>query len=320
MKGERAKGRKGGRAVGLAMLAVVACSEGTSPPGEPVPLHFTALTVSTGATCALTAENALYCWGSGEGGIFGATTLEQCGPSQTPCSPRPLRIQTSVPLTTLSANSSTGSYVCGLDLTGFPYCWGTIRVKADSAVSLGVDSVSPARWNTTHRHQRGRAPHLRRLRGATGVLLGRLRRRAAGRSVDQPRHRDRELHPKYRRRRARVQRDRRRVGGHVRPHHLQPGLLLGLQLRSASWATPRRRFSSSAGAPYRPAPSLRCRWPAAISSARSARTASTPADSRDSRSSAGDSMTTTRSAPSRRSGSAAAPRARSSRRSSSRRT
>ncbi len=110
---------------GVGILWLGACSDGTSPPAEPVPLHFTALTVSTGATCALTAESALYCWGSGEGGIFGGS------------SPRPLRIQTSVPLTTLSANSSTGSYVCGLGPNGFPYCWGTIRVNVDSSFDLG---------------------------------------------------------------------------------------------------------------------------------------------------------------------------------------
>jgi alpha-tubulin suppressor-like RCC1 family protein len=110
----------------LGVLWLGACSDGTSPASEPAPLHVSAITVSTGATCALTVQNAVYCWGSGDGGIFPGS------------SSRPLPIQTSVRFTSLSANSSTGSYVCGLDPNGVPYCWGTIRVNGDSSFFLGA--------------------------------------------------------------------------------------------------------------------------------------------------------------------------------------
>jgi alpha-tubulin suppressor-like RCC1 family protein len=114
----------GGSCAWLAILWLGACSDGTSPPAEPEPLHFTAITVATGATCGLTAAGAVYCWGSGDGGLFGGSL-------------RPLQIASPVPLTTVSANSSSGAYACGLDLSGLPYCWGNIPVSAGGTHDLG---------------------------------------------------------------------------------------------------------------------------------------------------------------------------------------
>jgi alpha-tubulin suppressor-like RCC1 family protein len=124
--------------VWLAALSLAACSDGTSPPVEPEPLRFTAITASTGATCGLAVEGDAYCWGSSFGGLFGARTLEQCPPTQFACTTRPLRIHSPVQLTSVSANSTFGSYACGLDTSGLPYCWGTMLVDFDGAYNLGL--------------------------------------------------------------------------------------------------------------------------------------------------------------------------------------
>jgi alpha-tubulin suppressor-like RCC1 family protein len=108
----------------LGVVWVGACSDGTSGPSEPAPLRFTSIAVTTGATCGVTAAGAVFCWGSGEGGLFGGSL-------------RPLQIASPVPLTTVSANSSSGSYACGLDLSGLPYCWGNIPVSAGGTHDLG---------------------------------------------------------------------------------------------------------------------------------------------------------------------------------------
>jgi alpha-tubulin suppressor-like RCC1 family protein len=108
----------------VSVVWVGACSDGTSGPSEPAPLRFTSIAVTTGATCGVTAAGAVFCWGSGEGGLFGGSL-------------RPLQIASPVPLTTVSANSSSGSYACGLDLSGLPYCWGNIPVSAGGTHDLG---------------------------------------------------------------------------------------------------------------------------------------------------------------------------------------
>jgi alpha-tubulin suppressor-like RCC1 family protein len=116
----------------LGVVWVGACSDGATGPSEPAPLRFTSITVSTGSTCAVTAAGAAFCWGSGEGDPFG-----------TPSSTRPSPVGNSVPLTTISANSSATSYACGLDATGLPYCWGTITVSGGTHDFGSVPTALP---------------------------------------------------------------------------------------------------------------------------------------------------------------------------------
>ncbi|MCU0650463.1 MAG: hypothetical protein MUF00_20925 [Gemmatimonadaceae bacterium] len=77
-------------------------------------LRFVAIAVGAGLTCALTARGQTYCWGRGEGGIFG-------GERDTP---RDRYVPTLIAATDGLQAIEAGSVVCGLARSGVPLCWG----------------------------------------------------------------------------------------------------------------------------------------------------------------------------------------------------
>lgn len=121
-----------------ALLLAACTSEGPTPPLEPQPLHFTTIAVSNENSCGLTDDGTAYCWGGNTfGSFFGATVLPDCAGQQFSCTTRPFRIATPVRMIALSMNSSFGSYACGLDTGGLPYCWGNMLVDVDMGHPLG---------------------------------------------------------------------------------------------------------------------------------------------------------------------------------------
>jgi alpha-tubulin suppressor-like RCC1 family protein len=136
----------------LPVVAAAACGDGTSPGDAPPPLRFTALSAAQHATCGVTPEGALYCWGDGTTGLAGAEPLpNQCtvpgrSPANVPCSTRPRRVpagQTFVSLST--ASDAFGQYACALDTSGLPYCWGWMTINSDEIHNFGpVPMALPA--------------------------------------------------------------------------------------------------------------------------------------------------------------------------------
>jgi alpha-tubulin suppressor-like RCC1 family protein len=128
------------------LLAIGACGDGSGPGETPAPLQFASLTVTRGASCGLTGDGSLYCWGDGRFGLLGSAPLpDQCG--SAPCSTRPHRVHGDRTFTTVSANSSVfDNYACGLDPAGQPYCWGRMLVNADGSHDFGA---TPAALSST---------------------------------------------------------------------------------------------------------------------------------------------------------------------------
>lgn len=121
----------------IAVLCLTACSDGSGPGvSGSVPLRFSGLAAATGTTCGVTVENVVYCWGKGGAGVLASASLEIC--TLAPCSTQPVRIQSPVPLSGLSANATFDSYACGLDTGGSPYCWGSILVNVDGSHDFGA--------------------------------------------------------------------------------------------------------------------------------------------------------------------------------------
>lgn len=93
----------------------------TEPNPQPVQvstdLRFIQITAASQSTCALTAAGQVYCWGHNRFGGFGNGEKQE-GVAQ----PLPVRVPTG-----LRFRSLTGAdIICGLDLSGRPYCWGEI--------------------------------------------------------------------------------------------------------------------------------------------------------------------------------------------------
>jgi alpha-tubulin suppressor-like RCC1 family protein len=129
--------------ISLMVLLAACSSEGPTPPLEPQPLHFTTIAVSNENSCGLTDDGTAYCWGGNTfGAFFGETALPDCAGQQFSCTTRPFRIASPVPLIAISMNSSFGSYACGLDPGGAPYCWGTMLVDADQGHVFGEHPVA----------------------------------------------------------------------------------------------------------------------------------------------------------------------------------
>ncbi len=76
-------------------------------------LHFTAISTGTGHTCAVTADGAAYCWGSGVIGRLGTGTDRD---SFTPAPVAGGHRYTSI--------VAAGEHTCGLAVDGTVYCWG----------------------------------------------------------------------------------------------------------------------------------------------------------------------------------------------------
>lgn len=88
---------------------------GERPPVEPVPLEGPSVSLGQGASCQVTADGALSCWGDGRCGLFGDGTQHARGPEV---------IGDSAAWNSLSLG---GAHGCGIENDGALWCWGDGR-------------------------------------------------------------------------------------------------------------------------------------------------------------------------------------------------
>ena len=136
-------------AAGALLLAALGCHDDTTAPAEPqgtVPqpdvvaaaaLTFQQMSGGRGHTCALTSNNAAWCWGDNATGALGtgdATGPEGCfgynGP--IPCSSRPTPVMGGRQFRSISAGDG---YTCAITTDFRAYCWGL-----NSFSELGIGS------------------------------------------------------------------------------------------------------------------------------------------------------------------------------------
>jgi alpha-tubulin suppressor-like RCC1 family protein len=125
-------------ATGALLLAAIGCHDDTTAPAEPratVPqadivaaaaLTFQQMSGGRGHTCALTTDNAAWCWGDNDTGALGtgdATGPEGCFSynAPIPCSTRPTPVIGGRQFRWISAGDG---YTCAVTTDFHPYCWG----------------------------------------------------------------------------------------------------------------------------------------------------------------------------------------------------
>jgi alpha-tubulin suppressor-like RCC1 family protein len=87
-------------------------------------LVFRQVSAGRNHTCAVTTDDRAYCWGASRSGQLGnrdSTGPETCGPSEGPCSPRPVRVVRGLAFRQVSAGSD---HSCGVTTGNLAYCWG----------------------------------------------------------------------------------------------------------------------------------------------------------------------------------------------------
>ncbi len=93
-------------------------------------------------TCALRADNELFCWGRHDRGQVGVNlAAARCGTAKDPstCFPQPQRVTVAVKLRQVTAG---GQHTCAIDLKNQPWCWG-------DGISGKVGSARLARYDPT---------------------------------------------------------------------------------------------------------------------------------------------------------------------------
>ena len=86
-------------------------------------IPFKAVSAGHAHTCALDADDAAWCWGSGEDGRLGAPAPDACalGDSEVPCALEPIALADGRSYTAISAG---GAHACALQASGALWCWG----------------------------------------------------------------------------------------------------------------------------------------------------------------------------------------------------
>src|SRR4051794_18824878 len=123
-------------ALGALLLAALGCHDDTTPaePQGTVPqtvvaaaaLTFQQMSAGRGHTCALTSDNAAWCWGDNDTGALGtgdATGPEGCFSynDPIPCSTRPTPVTGGRQFRWISAGDG---YTCAVTTDFHGYCWG----------------------------------------------------------------------------------------------------------------------------------------------------------------------------------------------------
>jgi len=76
-------------------------------------------------SCGLTTSRDIYCWGTGENGQLGSSTVILIGCSGgTQCSPDPVLVESGISWTAVGGGED--HWACGLDAAGNAHCWGNI--------------------------------------------------------------------------------------------------------------------------------------------------------------------------------------------------
>ena len=101
---------------------------------------FVSLSTSTFATCGLTAEKSMLCWGMDYEYLFGPTTITSCGVSGTmyPCTKTPVPGPAG-----FVANSLNRGSQCGIKESGVAYCWGSNDYGQRGSPTDGAPDPSP---------------------------------------------------------------------------------------------------------------------------------------------------------------------------------
>jgi alpha-tubulin suppressor-like RCC1 family protein len=109
----------------LALLAVAAAAPGAHAQAAPAPTApFLLESVSAGKdhACGLTSGHVAYCWGNNADGELGNPAVTSpCLGGSDPCSPKPVRVATTVLFQAISAGDA---FTCAISTAGAPYCWG----------------------------------------------------------------------------------------------------------------------------------------------------------------------------------------------------
>ena len=96
--------------------------------------------VGTEHACALDATGAAFCWGAGQRGQLGSTSLSSCpttGTATMACRLDPTAVAGTARFTTLSA---AGDFTCGIATAGTLMCWGTGSATASTPVQIGAST------------------------------------------------------------------------------------------------------------------------------------------------------------------------------------
>ena len=99
-------------------------------------IRFRSLTVGERHTCGLTADDEVYCWGRNVDQQLGVELpVNECsGFFPFPCSPRPVKLVTSLAFRSITAGAD---HTCGLTWEGQAFCWGR-----NESAQLGIGGVT----------------------------------------------------------------------------------------------------------------------------------------------------------------------------------
>lgn len=118
---------------------------GVVPPGGQ---GWSAVVVGRDHSCALDVGGVAWCWGSNASAQLGAETSEICGPPATACSRVPVRVNTTLRFTSITAGSR---HTCGVATDGLAYCWGNnergqLGTASPRLASEPIPVVGARRW------------------------------------------------------------------------------------------------------------------------------------------------------------------------------
>jgi alpha-tubulin suppressor-like RCC1 family protein len=131
----------------LALLIIgTACSDSTGPGRGTRPLKFIDIVTnlaprsySPTASCAVTADSTLYCWGSNRSNRLGllstTSTCPDIGGGMIECERHPVQVPGAPKLTHLAGGTD---YFCGLGSDGTPYCWGHSQTSDGAGLDFGL--------------------------------------------------------------------------------------------------------------------------------------------------------------------------------------
>jgi hypothetical protein len=152
-------GRGGSYVCGLTALGGVECS-GHSGVGQGgkitaatdkypvhIPVPVTRIRTGSAHTCALTIDDAAYCWGFNQNGQIGARTEVSCDfgffriPNLIPCTDTAVHTQPALHFRDLRVG---GQSTCGIIVDGSVRCWGLALLPSTSGAVTGIDGYAVA--------------------------------------------------------------------------------------------------------------------------------------------------------------------------------
>ena len=106
-------------ASGVGRTLITASMDGVSVSTTLVLIGWAQVDAGYSASCGLTSDGRLYCWGPSAAALFGDAPASTCFESE--CYPTPVAVS---PGMRFSSVSVSGAHACALDMNGAAWCWG----------------------------------------------------------------------------------------------------------------------------------------------------------------------------------------------------